>query len=79
MSDPVNKPQHYLHGKLEVVQAIIGLGVGYLEGNVIKYLARWKFKGDTNELKLQDLLKARHYLDILISTYDEFLDDPSNP
>lgn len=74
MNDPVNKPQHYLHGRLEVVQAIIGLDVGYLEGNVIKYLCRWKHKGETNELKLQDLLKARHYLDLAIANYEDLLD-----
>lgn len=31
--------------------------VGYLQGNVIKYLARWNDKGG-----LQDILKAQHYL-----------------
>ena len=31
--------------------------IGYLQGNVIKYLARWNDKGG-----LQDVLKAQHYL-----------------
>jgi hypothetical protein len=31
--------------------------IGYLWGNVIKYMARWKDKGG-----LQDLDKAAHYL-----------------
>lgn len=34
---------------------------GYLRGNVIKYVARYKDKGG-----VQDLEKARHYLDKLI-------------
>jgi hypothetical protein len=34
---------------------------GFLQGNAIKYLARWKDKGG-----LDDLKKARHYLDKLI-------------
>jgi hypothetical protein len=34
---------------------------GFLEGNTIKYLARWRSKGG-----VQDLQKARHYLDKLI-------------
>lgn len=34
---------------------------GYLSGNCIKYLARYKDKGG-----VQDLLKARHYLDKLL-------------
>jgi hypothetical protein len=34
---------------------------GFLQGNAIKYLARWKDKGG-----IEDLRKARHYLDKLI-------------
>jgi len=34
---------------------------GFLRGNVIKYLARYKDKGGAEDLK-----KARHYLDKLI-------------
>lgn len=36
-------------------------GIGYLEGNAIKYLSRWREKGG-----LQDLLKAKHYVEKLI-------------
>lgn len=36
-------------------------GIGYFEGNVIKYVSRWRDKGG-----LADLEKARHYLDKLI-------------
>ena len=35
--------------------------IGFLRGNSIKYLARFEFKGGTEDLK-----KARHYLDKLI-------------
>ena len=31
--------------------------IGFLEGNVIKYMARWREKGGA-----QDLAKAAHYL-----------------
>jgi hypothetical protein len=34
---------------------------GFLWGNVIKYVARWQDKGG-----LEDLRKARHYMDKLI-------------
>jgi hypothetical protein len=40
---------------------------GYLRGNVIKYVARAGRKGDAAE----DLKKARHYLDKLISMGDK--------
>lgn len=36
-------------------------GLGYFEGNVVKYVSRWKSKGG-----VEDLRKARHYLDRLI-------------
>jgi len=34
---------------------------GFLWGNVIKYISRWQDKGG-----VEDLLKARHYMDKLI-------------
>ena len=40
--------------------------IGFLEGNVIKYLARWRGKGG-----LQDLAKAAHYLDKLVEVVGE--------
>jgi hypothetical protein len=35
--------------------------LGYFEGNIVKYVSRWKDKGG-----VEDLRKARHYLDKLI-------------
>ena len=40
---------------------IVANNIGYLEGNVIKYVSRYKSKNG-----LEDLKKARHYLDKLI-------------
>ena len=37
-------------------------GIGYCEGNIIKYVTRHKSKHGK-----EDLQKARHYLDLLIS------------
>jgi len=42
--------------------------LGYLEGNVIKYISRWKSKDG-----LQDLLKAQHYIEKLIKVENERL------
>lgn len=39
---------------------------GFLRGNAIKYLARCDDKGGVEDLK-----KARHYLDALLETYDQ--------
>jgi len=40
---------------------IIANNLGYLEGNVIKYVTRYKNKGG-----IEDLRKAQHYLSKLI-------------
>lgn len=39
--------------------------LGWHEGNVIKYVSRWKFKGG-----LEDLYKAKDYLEQLIAIHD---------
>lgn len=49
--------------KIEPWDYIIANEIGYLEGNVIKYISRYKGKNG-----VEDLLKARHYLDKLIET-----------
>ena len=41
--------------------------IGFLEGNVIKYLTRAPYKGN----EVQDLEKARWYLERLIKEIDE--------
>ena len=52
---------HYSSKAIQVWDFILANDIAYMEGNVIKYVSRWKDKGG-----VQDLLKARHYLDKLI-------------
>jgi hypothetical protein len=52
---------HYKTLAIQPVEYIHKNGVGYFEGNVIKYVTRWKAKGG-----MADLKKARHYIDLLI-------------
>jgi len=67
--DPVSHPAHYTAGKVECIDAIesatVGLtgGAAYCTGNAIKYLWRWSRKGG-----VEDLQKARWYIDRLIET-----------
>lgn len=63
MSDgeKVVHPGHYNQGKIEVWDFIVDQGLGFLEGNVIKYLCR---SGKKNGL--EDLKKAEQYLKKLI-------------
>ena len=67
--DYVNHPPHYQSGTgLEVIDVIDAFtdGLNGIEacdtGNVIKYICRWK-----NKNGIQDLEKARWYLDHLIN------------
>lgn len=52
---------HYLSMAITPRQYNVANGLGWDEGNVVKYVSRWRDKNG-----LQDLLKARHYLDMLI-------------
>jgi hypothetical protein len=66
VSDVVNKPEHYRQGGLECIEAIEASMSreefqGYLKGNIEKYVWRYRYKNG-----VQDLHKARWYLDRLI-------------
>lgn len=52
---------HYKSMKIQPVEYIHANGIGYFEGNVIKYVTRWRDKGG-----ISDLEKAKHYIDLLI-------------
>lgn len=54
---------HYKQFRIEPWDAIIDWRLGYLDGNAVKYLSRWRHKNG-----LEDLKKARHYIDKLIET-----------
>ena len=65
--DNVNSPSHYRYGKKETIEVIQDCMTddeyhGYLKGNVLKYVSRYKFKGEP----LEDLKKAEWYLNKLI-------------
>ena len=63
--DSVKKPAHYTNGGVEAIDYIkqqVEDFESYLEGNVHKYLHRYKLKGKP----IEDLNKARVYLDWLI-------------
>ena len=52
---------HYKDLNIQPIEYILSNNIGYVEGNVIKYVSRWQSKNG-----IQDLKKARHYLDLLI-------------
>jgi len=58
----VNHPAHYTAGGIEVYDFIKAKKLSYELGNVVKYVSRAEYKAN----KLQDLQKARWYLDAAI-------------
>ena len=52
---------HYKKRKIQPWDFIIQNGIGFLEGNIIKYVARYKDKNG-----IEDLEKAQHYLEKLM-------------
>jgi hypothetical protein len=69
--DVVNHPAHYNSGKIEVIaiiedQLTLEEFRGYIKGNVLKYITRERHKNG-----LEDLKKARWYLDRLIKRLEK--------
>jgi hypothetical protein len=62
---------HYKSKGIQPIEYIQANNIGFTEGNVIKYLTRWRDKGG-----LQDLRKARHYIDLLIEYETALLPNP---
>lgn len=65
-NDNVNHPEHYNQGGIECIEAIKATMthesfLGFLRGNVIKYI--WRFNKKNG---VEDMKKARWYLDRLI-------------
>jgi hypothetical protein len=65
--DPVEKPPHYNNGSIECIDYIKSFlskeeYIGYLRGNIAKYMHRYKYKGKP----VEDLKKAQWYLERLV-------------
>jgi hypothetical protein len=63
--DSVERPKHYTKGSIEVWDFIVDQGLDYMEGNVVKYVCRYKHKNG-----LEDLKKAQAYLNKIIKGYE---------
>jgi hypothetical protein len=64
--DNVNHPSHYGNGKIEYIDYLEDFltkeeFIGYLRGNIGKYLHRWRYKNG-----VEDLEKSQWYLTKLI-------------
>jgi len=80
VSDAIHQPAHYKAGGIETIAYIKAKLTpeqyqGYLVGNVIKYISRYRHKNGVEDLK-----KARVYLDWLIEEMEgEAIEGYSNP
>ena len=54
-------PSHYKQGNIEVIEFILDQNLNYMDGNVVKYITRYKHKNG-----LEDLKKARWYINKII-------------
>ena len=52
---------HYRKLNIQPAEFCMANNIPYVEGSVIKYVSRWRAKGG-----VEDLRKARHFLDMLI-------------
>lgn len=57
---------HYKSMKIQPVEFILANDLGFCEGNVVKYICRYKQKGG-----VQDLNKVIHYAQLLIKSLEE--------
>ena len=57
---------HYKLMKIQPLEFIMANSMSYCEANVVKYVSRWRGKNG-----VEDLRKARHYIDLLIEEATE--------
>lgn len=69
--DPVYNPGHYTVYPVQPIE--VTKHMGFLDGNVVKYVARAPYKGHA----LQDYYKARNYLNMLIELEEAKLESGS--
>lgn len=62
IKETVNHPSHYNQGKIEVIDFIEDQGLGFHDGNALKYICRHKYKGKP----VEDIKKAIWYLERLL-------------
>ena len=71
-NNAIDKPKHYNQGNIQTIDIIEDMGDGpsFCRGNIIKYVSRYQYKNGVEDLK-----KARWYLDRLINSHPDTDDD----
>ncbi len=73
-ADMVNHPPHYNKG-IETTEYIKSWDMNWSQANVIKYVSRYNLKHEDKRKQLEDLRKAKWYLNDLICTVEESVID----
>jgi len=60
--DAVHLPEHYSRFPIEPIHFITENQFPFIEGSIIKYVARWRYKNGVEDLK-----KAKRFLEMLIA------------
>lgn len=71
LKDVINSPAHYAYGNYEPIKVIYDWGLNFSLGSALKYICRAGHKDDA----IQDLKKARKYLDFEIEERTRQLDE----
>lgn len=64
---------HYKNLKIQPIEYIMQNGLGFCEGNIVKYISRWREKGG-----VEDLRKIKQYCDFLIDKEAESTNNESD-
>lgn len=64
---------HYKRCKIQPIEYIHANGLGFIEGNVVKYITRHRHKNGADDLR-----KIKHYIDILLDLEYGEKGDPAN-
>jgi len=59
--------EHYRQGGIQPIEYIHANNLSFCEGNVVKYITRWRHKDG-----LRDLEKAKHYIELLMELEDDY-------
>jgi len=71
---------HYGVGnKLQHWDVALAFDLDYFQGQITKYVMRWKLKHPTPEERLEDLKKAQHFLEKYIEEEEAKLNPPKDP
>lgn len=69
---------HYkTDGGLQHWDMVSLFNLDYFQGQITKYILRWKYKHSTPAKRLEDLKKARHFLDKYIELQEKKIVQPA--